>query len=107
MVDDGRLATWLLDSASARQLGMRTTGHAARGTGGPPSPAPTNFYLEKGTISPAALRVITAASGSASPCSRAYTKPAVISSSSGHAGASEKTRTTPAPRAIVRAIWAT
>ncbi len=39
LIDQGRLTTWLLDSASARQLGLQTTGHASRGTGGPPSPA--------------------------------------------------------------------
>jgi PmbA protein len=49
LIDKGRLTTWLLDSASARQLGLATTGHAARGTGGPPAPAPTNLYLEAGT----------------------------------------------------------
>ena len=38
LIDDGVLTTWLLDSRSARQLGMVSTGHAARGTGGPPSP---------------------------------------------------------------------
>ena len=48
LIDDGVLTTWLLDSRSARQLGLRSTGHAARGTGGPPSPAPTNLYLAAG-----------------------------------------------------------
>src|SRR5258706_9186227 len=40
IIDNGRLTTWFLDSASARQLGLTTTGHAARRTGGPPSPPP-------------------------------------------------------------------
>ncbi len=31
---------------------MTTTGHAARGTGGPPSPSATNLYMEPGTLSP-------------------------------------------------------
>jgi PmbA protein len=48
IVDDGVLTTWLLDSRSARQLGLSTTGHASRGTGSPPSPAPSNLYLEPG-----------------------------------------------------------
>jgi PmbA protein len=52
LVDDGVLTTWLLDCASARQLGLTTTGHAARGTGGPPAPSPTNLYMEPGTQSP-------------------------------------------------------
>jgi PmbA protein len=55
LVADGVLTTWLLDSRSARQLGLRSTGHASRGTGGPPSPGPTNLYLEPGAVSPAAL----------------------------------------------------
>ena len=55
LIEDGRLTTWLLDSASARQLGLKSTGHASRGTGGPPSPGPTNLYMEAGTISRADL----------------------------------------------------
>ncbi|MBN8892193.1 MAG: modulator protein [Rhodospirillales bacterium 70-18] len=55
LVDDGVLATWLLDSRSAKQLGMTTTGSASRGTGGPPSPSATNLYMRPGTMSPAAL----------------------------------------------------
>jgi len=51
LVEDGVLTSWLLDCASARQLGLQTTGHAARGTGGPPSPTITNLYLEAGTLS--------------------------------------------------------
>jgi PmbA protein len=51
LIQDGRLTTWLLDCASARQLGLETTGHAARGTGGPPSPSATNLYLEAGRLS--------------------------------------------------------
>ena len=38
LIEDGVLTTWLLDSRSARQLGLRSTGHASRGTSGPPSP---------------------------------------------------------------------
>jgi PmbA protein len=55
IVEDGRLMTWLLDLRSARQLGLATTGHAARGTGGPPSPSPTNLALMPGPKSPAEL----------------------------------------------------
>lgn len=55
LIEDGVLTTWLLDSRSARQLGLRSTGHAARGTAGPPSPAPSNLYLAAGTLSPAEL----------------------------------------------------
>ena len=55
IIEDGVLTTWLLDSRSARQLGLTTTGHAARGTGGPPSPSPTNLWLEPGVMTPAEL----------------------------------------------------
>ncbi|HZQ40169.1 MAG TPA: metallopeptidase TldD-related protein, partial [Rhizomicrobium sp.] len=55
LIEDGVLTTWLLDTSSARQLGLTTTGHAARGTGGPPSPSTTNLYLEAGKLSPAEL----------------------------------------------------
>jgi PmbA protein len=55
LVENGVLTTWLLDLRSARQLGLQSTGHAARGTGGPPSPAPTNLHMEPGTLSPAEL----------------------------------------------------
>jgi PmbA protein len=55
IVEDGVLTTWLLDLASARQLGLKTTGHAARGTGSPPGPAPTNLWLEPGKLTPQEL----------------------------------------------------
>jgi PmbA protein len=51
IVENGVLTTWLLDLRSARQLGLHTTGHAARGTGGPPSPSATNLYMEPGALS--------------------------------------------------------
>jgi PmbA protein len=52
VVENGVLKTWLLDCASARQLGLQTTGHAARGTGGPPHPSASNFYMQPGTLTP-------------------------------------------------------
>ena len=55
VIEAGRLTTWLMDLSSARQLGLETTGHASRGTGGPPSPSATNLYMEKGKLSPAEL----------------------------------------------------
>ncbi len=55
LIEDGVLQTWILDCASARQLGLQTTGHAARGTGGPPSPSTTNLYIEPGRASPEEL----------------------------------------------------
>ncbi len=55
VVEDGRLTTWILSLSSARQLGLASTGHAARGTSGPPAPAATNLFMEAGTLSPAEL----------------------------------------------------
>ena len=55
LVADGVLTGWLLDSASARQLGMAPTGNAQRGIGGPPGAGTTNFYLAPGTLSPREL----------------------------------------------------
>ena len=55
LVDQGVLTTWVLDSASARQLELQTTGHASRGTSGPPSPNTTNLYMQPGDQSPEEL----------------------------------------------------
>jgi len=55
LIENGVLKTWLLDCASAKQLGLTTTGHAARGTGGPPSPSSTNLYMEPGSATPEEL----------------------------------------------------
>jgi PmbA protein len=55
IVADGVLTSWILDLRSARQLGLASTGHAARGTSSPPSPATTNLYLAPGTRSPEEL----------------------------------------------------
>ncbi len=51
----GRLTTWLLDLASARQLGMDPTGHASRGISSAPSPSPSNLTIEPGAESPETL----------------------------------------------------
>ena len=55
IIDKGVLTTWFLDMRSARQLKMKSTGHASRGVGGLPSPSPSNLYLEAGDLSPADL----------------------------------------------------
>ncbi len=55
LVDGGVLRAFLLDLRSARQLGLAPNGHAARSTGGPPAPAPSNLYLAPGRQTPAAL----------------------------------------------------
>jgi PmbA protein len=55
IVEDGILTTWILDLRSARQLGLTSTGHASRGTSGPPNPSPTNLWLAPGALTPEAL----------------------------------------------------
>jgi PmbA protein len=55
MVEDGVLASWFLDCATARELGLATTGHAQRGVSSTPSPGATNLYLSPGADSPDAL----------------------------------------------------
>jgi PmbA protein len=55
IVDDGVLTSWLLDSATARELGMTTTGHAHRGVSSSPSPGAYNLHLEAGQASPKEL----------------------------------------------------
>jgi len=55
VVERGVLRSYLLDSYSARRLGLRTTGHAARSVGDAPGVAPTNFVLEPGPHAPEAI----------------------------------------------------
>ena len=54
-VEDGMLKSWVLDSATARQLKLKSTARASRGTSSAPSPSVTNLYMNNGTISPAEL----------------------------------------------------
>ncbi len=49
-VEDGYLKQWIMDSRSARQLNLKSTGHASRGVGGVPSPSISNFYLAAGKL---------------------------------------------------------
>lgn len=55
IVEAGRITGWLLDSAAARQLGTRPTGHAARSGGGAPGVTVGDVHLAAGTLDPAAL----------------------------------------------------
>jgi PmbA protein len=52
LIDDGVLRSWILDCATARELGLKTTGHASRGVSSVPSPSASNVHLEAGTLSP-------------------------------------------------------
>ena len=55
LIERGVLTGWLMDSASARQLGLEPTGHASRGGSGAPGAGITNVHMEPGSISPADL----------------------------------------------------
>jgi PmbA protein len=55
LVENGELRSWLLDCATARELNLKTTGHAQRGASSTPSPGYTNLHLDAGEISPDAL----------------------------------------------------
>ena len=50
IIADGRLTSWLLDNASARQLGLEPTGHAVRGISGAPGASATNLDLLPGKL---------------------------------------------------------
>jgi PmbA protein len=85
IVRDGVLTTWLAESESARQLGIRPTGHAARGVGGSPGASPSNFYFEAGRRSreellaafPEALLVIELIGQGVNPVTGDYSRGAV------------------------------
>ncbi len=55
IIENGVLTGWTLDLASARKLGMASTGNAARGTSAPPSPSTWNVTLDQGTATRADL----------------------------------------------------
>lgn len=55
IVDKGVLTGWLLDAASARQLGRSPTGHAVRSGGGAPGVGVANLTLAAGEVSVAEL----------------------------------------------------
>jgi PmbA protein len=52
LVENGVLKSWILDCASARELGLTTTGHAQRGVSSVPSPGATNLHLAAGNVTP-------------------------------------------------------
>jgi PmbA protein len=52
LVQNGVLTSWILDSATARELDMKTTGHAQRGVSSTPSPGPSNLHLAPGAKTP-------------------------------------------------------
>jgi PmbA protein len=55
LIADGVLQCWLLDTAAARQLGLKSNGRASRSVGAPPSPGGTNSYMAPGMMTPGEL----------------------------------------------------
>lgn len=55
VVENGVLQTYLLNSYSARKLGMKSTGNATRGLAGSPGIGAGNLYLTPGGLSPEAV----------------------------------------------------
>jgi PmbA protein len=52
VMERGVLTSYLLDTYSARKLGLSSTGNAWRSIGDSPSVGPTNFFLVPGTATP-------------------------------------------------------
>jgi PmbA protein len=48
LIEDGVLTTWLLNSATAKQLGLTSTGHASLNPGGAPGVGSSNVLVHKG-----------------------------------------------------------
>ena len=55
LVEKGVLKSYVMNSYTARKLGMRSTGNAARGLAGSPGTGAGNFFMEAGGVSPEAL----------------------------------------------------
>ena len=55
IVRDGTLKSWTLDLGTARKLGLKSTGSAARGASSPPAPSISNIALTQGDHSRAQL----------------------------------------------------
>lgn len=55
LVDSGKIANWLLDNRTAKQLGLQSNGHATRGPSSPPTPTTTNLYIQPSEQTPEEL----------------------------------------------------
>jgi PmbA protein len=51
IVENGTLKSWFLDNTTAQQLGIKSNNRASRGMSSPPSPSPTNMFIENGSHS--------------------------------------------------------
>jgi PmbA protein len=52
VIDRGTLNSYLLNTYTAKKLGLQTTGNASRGLAGTPGIGPGNFFLQPGSRSP-------------------------------------------------------
>ncbi|MEM7425376.1 MAG: TldD/PmbA family protein [Pseudomonadota bacterium] len=52
LIEEGSLTSWILDSRTARQLGLESNGRASRGHSSGPAPSATNLYMAAGEVSP-------------------------------------------------------
>jgi PmbA protein len=52
VIDNGVLTSYLLDTYTARKLGLASTGNASRSLGQRPTVGPMNFYVQPGAASP-------------------------------------------------------
>jgi len=52
VIERGVLKSYLLNSYTARKLGMKTTGNASRGLSGNAGVGPGNFFIENGAVAP-------------------------------------------------------
>ena len=85
LVSGGVLNGWIAETASARQLGIAPTGHAARGVGGAPGVTASNLYLSPGQRSreellgafPEAVLIIELIGQGANPVTGDYSRGAV------------------------------
>ena len=55
IVERGILKSYVMNTYTARKLGMASTGNASRGLAGNPGIGAGNFYLEAGTLTPAEI----------------------------------------------------
>jgi PmbA protein len=55
VVENGVLKSYLLNTYTAKKLGLQTTGNASRGLAGTPGIGPGNYFLQAGTKSPKEL----------------------------------------------------
>src|SRR6478672_11976721 len=52
VIEDGVLKSYLLNTYTAKKLGMKTTGNASRGLAGTPGIGPGNYFLQAGSRTP-------------------------------------------------------